>query len=134
MVANAWYPVNYFRLSFGKSESLYDAILKLQKENDIPISMGMNELIVLLANLVQNKGEVRKQLAFLQNNVPYRFLRPWIDTSDDREVVLRSQNFENGCIYKLEKKEMDCGLNLILCGLLICKKIMIFLLLFRIGD
>ena len=33
MVANAWYPVNYFRLSFGKSESLYDAILKLQKEN-----------------------------------------------------------------------------------------------------
>lgn len=104
MVANAWYPVNYFRLSFGKSESLYDAILKLQKENDIPINMGMNELIVLLANLVQNKGEVRKQLAFLQNNVPYRFLRPWIDTSDDREVVLRSQNFENGCIYKLEKK------------------------------
>ena len=30
MVANAWYPVNYFRLSFGKSESLYDTILKLQ--------------------------------------------------------------------------------------------------------
>lgn len=27
MVVNAWYPVNYFRLSFGKSESLYDAIL-----------------------------------------------------------------------------------------------------------
>lgn len=37
MVANAWYPVNYFRLSFGKSESLYDAILTLQKENNIPI-------------------------------------------------------------------------------------------------
>lgn len=32
MIANAWYPVNYFRLSFGKSESLYDAILALQKE------------------------------------------------------------------------------------------------------
>ena len=31
MVANAWYPVNYFRLSFGKSESLYETILKLQK-------------------------------------------------------------------------------------------------------
>lgn len=104
MVANAWYPVNYFRLSFGKSESLYDTILKLQKENNIPINLGMNELIVSLTNLVQYKVDVRKQLAFLQNNVPYRFLRPWIDTSDDREVVLRSQNFENGCIYKLEKK------------------------------
>ena len=41
MVANAWYPVNYFRLSFGKSEKLYDAILLLQKETNIPISIGL---------------------------------------------------------------------------------------------
>lgn len=33
MVAHAWYPVNYFRLSFGNSESLYRAILTLQREN-----------------------------------------------------------------------------------------------------
>ena len=44
MVANAWYPVNYFRLSFGKSESLYNAILTLQREYNIPINIGINEL------------------------------------------------------------------------------------------
>ena len=37
MVANAWYPVNYFRLSFGKSESLYEAILALKKSIIFPL-------------------------------------------------------------------------------------------------
>jgi hypothetical protein len=103
MVANAWYPINYFRLSFGKSESLYETILKLQKENDIPINLGVRELTDLLQTLTQ-RTDIRKQLNFLQMNVPFRFLRPWIDTSDDREMVKRSQTFENGCLYKLEKE------------------------------
>lgn len=102
MVANAWYPVNYFRLSFGKSESLYDAILTLQKENGIPINIGVRDLTDLLQTLIR-RSDVRKQLNFLQLNVPFRFLRPWIDTSDNREMVKRSQTFENGCLYKLEK-------------------------------
>lgn len=103
MVANAWYPVNYFRLSFGKSESLYEAILALQRENNIPINIGIKDLIILLQALTQ-RPEIRKQLNFLLLNVPFRFLRPWIDTSDDREMVKRSQTFENGCLYKLEKE------------------------------
>ena len=103
MVANAWYPVNYFRLSFGKSESLYEAILILQRENNIPINIGVSDLTDMLHLMVQ-RPEIRKQLNFLQLNVPFRFLRPWIDTSDDREMVKRSQTFENGCLYKLVKE------------------------------
>lgn len=104
MVANAWYPVNYFRLSFGKTESLYDAILTLQREYKIPINIRTNELIALLHELIQQQ-DVRRSLNFLQQNVPFRFLRPWIDTSDDRQVVERSHTFENGCLYKLERAE-----------------------------
>lgn len=103
MVANAWYPVNYFRLSFGKSESLYEAILALQKEYNIPINISVRDLSDLLKELIQ-RPDVRKRLNFLQMNVPFRFLRPWIDTSDDRQTVIRSQTFENGCLYKLEKE------------------------------
>lgn len=108
MVANAWYPVNYFRLSFGKSESLYKAILTIQRENEIPINLGVKELMDLLKILIQ-RAEIRKQLNFLQMNVPFRFLRPWIDTSDDREMVKRSQNFENGCYTNLKRKMLLCG-------------------------
>lgn len=103
MVANAWYPVIYFRLSFGKSESLYDTIWTLQKEYDIPVNISVRDLTDLLNNLIQ-RNDVRKQLNFLQMNVPFRFLRPWIDTSDDRQTVIRSQSFENGCLYKLERQ------------------------------
>ncbi len=103
MVANAWYPVNYFRLSFGKSESLYEAILALQKEYNISINVSVRDLTDLLKELIQ-RPDVRKRLNFLQMNVPFRFLRPWIDTSDDRQTVIRSQTFENGCLYKLEKE------------------------------
>ena len=103
MVANAWFPVNYFRLSFGRSESLYETILTLQKEYDIPINIGVGELTKLLQVMIQRQ-EIRKRLNFLQLNVPFRFLRPWIDTSDDKEMVKRSQTFENGCLYKLEKE------------------------------
>ncbi len=151
MIANAWYPVNYFRLSFGKSESLYDAILALQKERQIPINISVRELTDWLHQwmdepsmrkqfqfLQQNvlydailalqkerqipinisvreltdwlhqwmdEPSMRKQFQFLQQNVPYRFLRPWIDTNDNPEMMARSQTFENGCLYKLEKKE-----------------------------
>ena len=56
----------------------------------------------MLQTLIQHR-EVRKLLNFLQQNVRFRFLRPWIDTSDDRQTVLRSQTFENGCLYKLER-------------------------------
>lgn len=76
MVANAWYPVNYFRLSFGKSESLNETIQTLQRENDIPINIGVDKLTKVLEELIQNPN-IRKQLKFLQNNVPFRFLRPW---------------------------------------------------------
>lgn len=102
MVANAWYPVVYFRLSFGKSESLYEAIMTLQKDYDIPINISVRDLTALLYEFIQ-RSDVRKRLNFLQLNVPFRFLRPWIDTSDDRQTIVRSQTFENGCLYKLER-------------------------------
>ncbi len=105
MVAEAWYPVNYFRLSFGKSESLHETILRLQRENGIPINLGHKELVERLTELVREVPRVRKQIEFLQLNVPYRFLMPWIRTADNREMVMRSQTFENGCLYRLVKEE-----------------------------
>ena len=37
MVANAWYPIHYFRLSFGKSDSLFEIVTELQKETHLSI-------------------------------------------------------------------------------------------------
>lgn len=109
MVVQAWYPVNYFRLSFGKSESLYQAILSLQKEHDLPINLTGDELTLRLNEI---KPKIKKEIDFLNKNVPYRFLRPWIDTSDDKEMVRRSLTLENDCLYKLIKEKGEFWIEL----------------------
>lgn len=99
MVANAWYPVCYFHLSFGKQDSLNMAIARLRESFNLPINKKKDEISEWLHANIDSK-QVVSAIKILTNNVPYRFLRPWIDTSDDTEMVLRSQTFENGCLYR----------------------------------
>ena len=106
MVANAWYPIHYFRLSFGKSDSLFDIVMELHRVTKIPIDANAETIIRELTSRLNDK-QIKKQLNTLTQNVPYRFLRPWIDTSDDKEMVYRSQTLENNCLYSLDKEDSD---------------------------
>lgn len=103
MVANAWYPIHYFRLSFGKNDSLFEIVMDLQEMTGIPIDADTGTVINELHDRLKDKA-IKNKLRILTQNVPYRFLRPWIDTSDDKETVLRSQTLENGCLYSLHKE------------------------------
>ncbi len=111
MVVNAWYPICYFHLSFGNSESLYNAILKLQSDYEIPINISSSDLRAWLHEHLDDKN-VRATLHFLQLNVPYRFLRPWIDTNDNKETAQRSLAFENECLYSLQMEGSTMWINL----------------------
>lgn len=106
MVANAWYPIHYFRLSFGKSDSLFNIVIELQKITQIPIDANADTIINVLKDNLEDR-RIRNILNILTLNVPYRFLRPWIDTSNDREMVQRSQTLENNCLYALFKERND---------------------------
>lgn len=112
MVANAWYPIHYFRLSFGKSDSLFNIVIKLQEITQISIDAKADTIIEGLKTKLEDK-RIKNLLNTLTLNVPYRFLSPWINTSDNKEMVLRSQTFENGCLYALHKdgKEFYIELN-----------------------
>lgn len=111
MVANAWYPIHYFRLSFGKSDSLFDIVMKLQQITQIPIDANSQTIIDGLTDRLNDK-QVRGLLNTLTLNVPYRFLSPWIRYVSDEDVVKRSQQFENGCLYALYKNGSDFFLEL----------------------
>lgn len=102
MTTNAWYPVSYFRLSFGKSDSLRDAIISLQEVHQLPMNISLNKLRKWLHSH-KNDTQVRQTLGFLPKNVPYWFMRPWIDIADTKEIMRRSQSLENNCPYKLTK-------------------------------
>lgn len=102
MIANAWYPIHYFKLSFGKSDSMYPAIMGIRELTGLPVDAD-REMIqaVLKERFDLNDRNLKKLLKVFSLNVPYRFLNPWISTPDNREMAMRSQSFENGCLYAL---------------------------------
>ncbi len=111
MVANAWYPIHYFRLSFGKGDSLFQIVMELQAYTQIPVDADVDAVVEGLKKRI-NDTTVRKLLRTLTINVPYRFLSPWISYKSDKESIIRSQNFENECLYSLEKTTDDFYINL----------------------
>ena len=102
MVANAWYPIHYFRLSFGKSDSLFDIVMELQAITRIPIDANADTIIAGIKDRLDDK-RVKNLLNTLTLNVPYRFLSPWVRYTCDDDVIARSQQRENNCLYSLYK-------------------------------
>ncbi len=106
MVAESWYPIHYFKLSFGKTDSLYVQSLALQQDLDIPIDASKERIKQsLLENL--NNSQTKKKLYVFTRNVPYRFLSPWIRYTSDNDVILRSQKFEGDCLYAIKDNFLE---------------------------
>ena len=111
MVANAWYPIHYFKLSFGKSDSLYGIVNQLHKGINIPIDAGVEAVIEGIKSYNESPF-VKKLLRTLTLYVPYKFLSPWLGSSTDREIVRRSQMLENDCLYSIHKDGTDFYINI----------------------
>lgn len=103
MVAQAWYPIHYYKLSFGFADQLGKTCLNLQKQLDIPIAEERSSV----RDILEHSMEIpmfKNELLSLLNYVPYRFLSPWIHTSVDKEMIERSQHFENEALYAIHTK------------------------------
>lgn len=106
MITEAWYPIHYFRLSFGKSDSLYIQIIELQKELNIPIDANKKDIKnKIISNL--NNPKIKSLLRVFTLNVPYRFLSPWIPHTTNNEVIVLSQSFTNDCIYSINEETIE---------------------------
>ena len=102
MVANAWFPIHYFHLSFGSMDSLHRIVTELQWMTALPMDAKKEEVVECLTARLDDK-KVKDQLATLVRNVPYRFLSPWINYTSDADVIARSHAYENGCLYSIQK-------------------------------
>ncbi len=103
MVAESWYPIHYFKLSFGKSDSLFQKSKEIEEFYNIPIDIRKDELFELLFNNLSD-AKMKSFLNVFTKNVPYRFLNPWMNCSDDKMVEQRSRSFYNDCLYSIEDK------------------------------
>jgi hypothetical protein len=106
MIAEAWYPIHYFRLSFGKSDSLYDKIITIQQNLNIPIGANKDEIKnILKAKL--NDREFKRIIRIFKQNVPYWFLSPWVTSYNVREVMFLSQQWTNNCPYAINGETIE---------------------------
>lgn len=103
MVSESWYPIHYFKLSFGKADSLFDRSLEIQ--NAFQISIESDKKIIK-EYLLDNLDNTKKYLRVFTLNVPYRFLSPWIKYTYDEDVINKSQGFENQCLYAIYGDEI----------------------------
>jgi len=112
MVAYAWYPIEYFKLSFGIGDSMAIIIPEVARLTGITVDDKLENKDGIIAKAVQEDAQVRKFVKILLRNVPFRFLKPWIDTSNNAELERRSQSLENDCLYSLTGKNESLTLTI----------------------
>lgn len=103
MIANAWYPINYFKLNFGYSDNLEKHIKEIQQKLDIPVDISADKLVSTLEKNTNNK--IEKLISHFGQHVPYRFLSPWIKHESNTNTLKQSSTYTNNCIYRLTKGE-----------------------------
>ena len=84
MVVNVWYPNHYFKINFGVQDrlrNLANEALKLEII-DLKIDSEEKEVFKKLSNFVVEKPKhsFTKNLLKLSHYVPFRFIRPWLDS------------------------------------------------------
>jgi 5-methylcytosine-specific restriction endonuclease McrA len=81
MIAAAWYPIHYFRLSFGKQDQLGPLVLSIGSELRLPQDASQSEVAAAVRGYTRNSiSSLARAVASLKTYVPYRFQRPFFDS------------------------------------------------------
>lgn len=106
MIAEAWYTVHYFRVSFGPQDLIQQAARELMALEDLTVDVRKEALVTVLTESPRQATD--RLLWHFNKNVPHWFLTPWFaktskepDVADRRRIYIGSQVFENECLYAL---------------------------------
>lgn len=98
VISKLWYPVNYFKLSFGSQDKCSVYIRKIKKEYNLADNIKESDLYLVLLN--NKDSELLKKISKeLTRYVPFRFMRPWYSEFlrgvKDSEVNSKILNLQN---------------------------------------
>jgi len=101
MIANAWYPINYFKISFGVQDKIAEIIEHLEKNTGLAENEDKSKIYNFLTESTDK--EISKNLHHLDKNVPHWFLSPWFKGLKKTEIYKQSNASHGYSIYKLDK-------------------------------
>lgn len=104
MIANAWYTVNYFKVSFGQQDLIQSTVQKLKSIESITID---EQRPIIQHRLVHSDNmETHKLLLHFDNQVPHWFLSPWYRRKGKKEIYELSQQDVELPMYRLYKDKI----------------------------
>jgi hypothetical protein len=101
MLTLVWFPINYYKISLGKSDQLTKYIKEIQVQFDLLDQVDENDLKSLLKN-ERNHPLIARIVKNVLRYVPYRFVRPWfpeLDGLKDQDVngqIIQAQFSRSG--------------------------------------
>lgn len=112
IITKMWYPINYFKLSFGKQDKIVDYINELKIEFELDDNITEAKLQTFLRKHVDDKT-IQRISQRITNYVPYRFIRPWFSQEtrgiEDHLVnntILSLQNTKRGQVpYSIDSNQ-----------------------------
>jgi 5-methylcytosine-specific restriction endonuclease McrA len=99
MICNSWYPVNYFKVSFGFFDMLAKNIQEIMQITDAGRDIPKLDLFELL--LTSDNRTLNSLINHFDRQVPYRFLSPWFPSKSNKDIVELSSHFSNDCLYRI---------------------------------
>lgn len=122
MVTNVWYPVNYFKIIFGKQDRLGNITLKVKTESHLSVDSNQEDVLNEVFRILDNPSniEIQQDLTSLLRYVPYRFLRPWFSQElrglPDHKINAKIVDLarrgihteKNRCLYRFRDMESKC--------------------------
>jgi hypothetical protein len=76
MVASVWFPINYFRLSFGKQDRLGNIAVKIGSYAKLAAN-ATHQDVISVATQIDRNDPLYSEMQTLGKYAPYRFLRPF---------------------------------------------------------
>lgn len=86
MMANVWYPLNYYKLSFGNQDDFKKIAGFISERTSISTKLNAPDLREQIKSQLTNKDllDVFNRIENLLRWVPYRFIRPFFKTETKR--------------------------------------------------
>lgn len=103
MIANAWYTINYFNVSYGPQDMLQKAVKQIISSENFTIDEKKPTIVERLSRTLNR--ESLKSISHFDGEVPFRFLSPWFPhmKGNKRDIYQLSQTFANDCIYAVDE-------------------------------
>lgn len=92
MIASAWYPTNYFKVSLGKQDKITQAIEEIKNTSDLKDDDKPEIIYSVILEYLKNSKKVRDIISNFARYVPYRLLSPFFKNELRGEKDVKKNN------------------------------------------